>query len=75
MIEPPMASPVAHRDDAGSQQDQRQRLEQPAHDRARRPLDARPRVAVRPKACEALGGVRGGQACEAAAQLLAELIG
>ncbi|MGY4434145.1 hypothetical protein ACVWWO_006622 [Bradyrhizobium sp. F1.13.1] len=60
-----------HRDDAGNQQNQRQRLQQPAHDRARRPLDAWPRVAVRPKAIEALGGVRGGQAGEAAAQSLA----
>src|SRR6478609_9211723 len=61
-----------HRDDAGHQQDQRQRLEQPAEDRARRALEAWRCVAVRPEAVEAFGGLGGGQPLQRTAELRAE---
>ncbi|MCS3727420.1 hypothetical protein FHR88_002454 [Bradyrhizobium betae] len=64
-----------HRDDAGHQQDQRQRLEQPAQDRAHRALDARRRVAVGSDAVEAFGRLARGQALQPAAELGAEIVG
>ncbi len=64
-----------HRDDARNQQDQRQRLQQPAQDRVRRPLDARRCVAVRPEAVEAFGRLRCRQPRELAAQPAAKVKG